>query len=143
MTDWLTHRASALSVSRNVAVALGLIELVLAGLASAWQVKLSVTVPFCWTCQNWRRVIRSHRFTAPLPVQLSAMIPEADRERVTSTTVEFSTCGCEARPSVFLGVETSDQTSNQQTDLGEEQFDLSEEQFRELKQLLDEAQGMK
>lgn len=137
--DWLTHRASALAADRNVAVLMGLTELILAGLAAAWLTRQAVRAPFCATCQNWRRAIRFQSFSAPLPESLRLMIPEPDRETVGLVSTELSACGCEARPIVNFDIETSDRKPGKQL----KTVDLSDEQFADLKRLMDEAQGMK
>jgi hypothetical protein len=137
--DWVAHRASALVNDRNVAVLIGMAELILAGIAAAWFSRQAVRAPFCPTCQNWRRAIRFQSFSAPLPESLRLMIPDSDREAAELITAELSSCGCEARPLLNLNCETS----GRRPDIQLKSVDLSNEQFAELKRLMDEAQGMK
>jgi hypothetical protein len=137
--DWLIHRASALVTDRNLAVLIGLAELLLAGISAAWFARQAVSTPFCLTCQNWRRTIRFQNFFSPLPESLRLMIPEPDRQTAGLVTAELSACGCEARPIVNLDIEMTDRQLGKRL----KTLALSDEQFAELKRLMDEAQGMK
>ena len=137
--DWLAHRASAVVDSRSGAALIGLVELLLAGLAAGCLASSAVAIPFCSTCQAWRRVIRSHTFHSPLPQPLKLLVSDSDEELIAAISAELSACGCNARPVVNLGVETSDGKSPRHLIAAE----LSDKQFANLKRLLDEAQGMK
>ena len=133
---WLVHRASLLKAGRTTAIALGLLELLLAGAASSLLARAAANSPFCSLCQNWRRVVRSQSFAAPLPASLRLAITDSELESVTGATVELSACDCKQRPLVILQL-TSRGDVRQLPDV-----DLPEQQFSELKRLLDEAQGM-
>ncbi len=135
-TAWLTHRASLLKAGPTTAIALGLLELLLAGAASSLLARAAANSPFCSQCQNWRRVVRSQSFAAPLPDSLRATVSDSELESVTGATVELSACGCKQRPQINLQLSSSNAV-RQLPDV-----DLSEQQFSELKRLLDEVQGM-
>lgn len=139
LDDWLAHRASAVSGSRVGATLIGLAELLLAGIAAGWVVQSAVAIPFCLTCQTWRRVIRSHVFTAPIPQPLKLMASNSAEELITAISAELSACDCDVRPIVNFEIEsTTGKTSRQVT-----AAPLRDEQFADLRRLLDEAQGMK
>ena len=133
---WLTHRASSLKTGSTAAIALGLLELLLAGAASSVLARASATSPFCSQCQSWRRVVRSQAFNAPLPESLTTAISASELESVTGATVELSACDCKQRPLVNLQL-LSRKAARHLPDV-----DLSESQFSELKRQLDEVQGM-
>lgn len=133
---WLAHRTSSLKTGPTAAVAIGLLEVLLAGAASSLIARAAANAPFCSKCQSWRHVIRSQAFAAPLPESLSAAVSQSEQESVAGATVELSACGCKRRPLVNLQV-SSQNAVRQLLDV-----DLSEQQFSELKRLLDEAQGM-
>jgi len=133
---WLAHRASSLKTGSTAAIALGLLELLLAGAASSVLARASATSPFCSQCQSWRRVVRSQAFNAPLPESLTTAISASELESVTGATVELSACDCKQRPLVNLQL-LSRKAARHLPDV-----DLSESQFSELKRQLDEVQGM-
>ncbi len=133
---WLAHRASLLKTGPTAAIAIGLLELLLAGAASSLIARAAASSPFCSKCQAWRHVVRSQAFAAPLPESLNEAVSQAELESVTAATVELSACECKQRPLVNLQV-SSQNAVRQLLDV-----DLSEQQFSELKRLLDEAQGM-
>jgi hypothetical protein len=133
---WLAHRASLLKTGPTTAIAIGLLELLLAGAASSLIARASASSPFCLKCQAWRHVVRSQAFAAPLPESLNEAVSQAKLESVTAATVELSACECKQRPLVNLQV-SSQNAVRQLLDV-----DLSEQQFSELKRQLDEAQGM-
>ncbi|NQV26927.1 MAG: hypothetical protein HQ518_21465 [Rhodopirellula sp.] len=135
--DWLAHRASAVVDYRAAATLIGLLELILAGVAAGLLARISVGAPFCSTCQTWRRVIRSHLFPAPVPEPLRQLLPDRAPESILSVAAEFSACGCDARPTINLSLETTDRKTQPIAVV------LNDEQFADLKRLLDEAQGMK
>ena len=137
--DWLAHRASAVVESRSGAALIGLVEILLAGLAAGLLARSAVGSPFCSTCQAWRRIIRSHIFPAPIPEPLKLMASSSAEKSIAAISAELSACGCDARPVVNLAVETSDGKSSRHLIPAK----LNDEQFAELKRLLDEAQGMK
>lgn len=137
LRTWLVHRASSLSVRADVAVSLVLIELILAGVACSLVAGKAAAQPFCMHCRNWRRVIRSHSFAAPLSESFrdvfgNDLLPN-DAELAT---VELSGCGCQQRPHIQLSVIDSQQN------LKADRVELSESGFQNLKRLLDEAQSM-
>jgi hypothetical protein len=136
--DWLIHRSSALAANRNVARLIGLAELMLAGIAAGFFARRGVSAPFCSACQNWRRIIRSQIFPAPVPETLRLMISGPDQASIVAIAAELSACGCDARPAVNLNLETIEQRSQKQWSSA----DLSDEQFADLRRLMDEAQGM-
>lgn len=133
---WLAHRASLLKTGPAAAIVIGLLELLLAGAASSFLARSAANAPFCSQCQNWRRVVRSQTFAAPLPESLTTAISSLELESVTGATVDLSSCDCKQRPHVNL------QLSSQKAGRQLSDADLSEQQFSELKRLLDEAQGM-
>lgn len=133
---WLVHRASLLKTGPAAATAIGLLELLLAGVASSVIVRATANSPFCAKCQSWRRVVRSQTFSAPLPESLALTVSDSETDSVTSATIELSACDCKQRPLVNL------QLSSQKSGRQLPDVDLSEQQFSELKRLLDEAQGM-
>jgi hypothetical protein len=133
---WLAHRASLLKTGPTAAIALGLLELLLAGAASSLFAKAAANSPFCSHCQNWRRIVRSQTFADPFPESLTVVVSRSELESVTAATVELSACECKQRPLVNL--QLSSRNAGQQLP----DVDLSEQQFSELKRLLDEAQGM-
>lgn len=135
-TAWLAHRASLLKTGPTAAVAIGLLELLLAGAASSFLARSAANSPFCSKCQNWRRVVRSQTFAAPLPESLTLTVSGSELESVTSATVDLSACDCKRRPLVNL------QLSSEKAARHLPNVDLSETQFSELKRQLDEAQGM-
>ncbi len=135
-TAWLAHRASSLKTGPTAAVAIGLLELLLAGAASSLFARSAANAPFCLQCQNWRRVVRSQTFAAPIPESLTTAISASELEAVTGATVELSACDCKQRPLVNL------QLSSRNAARHLPDVDLSELQFSELKRQLDEAQGM-
>lgn len=137
--DWLSHRASALKAGRNASILIGVVELILAGLASSLLTRSAITSPFCSACQDWRHIIRFQAFSAPLPEPLKQLIPELIRDSASSVIVELSACGCDGRPAVNLNVHTSDQQSDTQLIA----VTIADTAFADLKGLLDEAQGMK
>ncbi|MFT5327169.1 MAG: hypothetical protein ACI8P0_005058 [Planctomycetaceae bacterium] len=137
--DWLAHRASALIESRSSAALIGVIELLLAGIAAGLLARSAVGSPFCSTCQAWRRIIRSHIFPAPIPEPLKLMTASPAEESIAAVSAELSACGCDARPVVNLEIETTNGKSSRHLIPAK----LNDEQFAELKRLLDEAQGMK
>lgn len=137
--DWLAHRASTVVDSRSGAALIGLVELLLAGLAAGWLARSAVANPFCSACQTWRRVIRSHTFHSPTPQPLRLMVSDSAEESIAAISTELSACGCDARPVVNLAIETTTGKSPRHMIAAE----LSDEQFTDLKRLLDEAQGMK
>ena len=136
--DWLAHRASAVAGSRVGATLIGLAELLLAGIAAGWLVQSAVAIPFCSTCQTWRRVIRSHVFFSPVPQTLKLMASSSAEESITAISAELSACDCDARPIVNFEIETSTEKSSRHLTAAT----LSDKQFADLKLLLDEAQGM-
>ncbi|MGZ0171516.1 MAG: hypothetical protein ACKVHE_18370 [Planctomycetales bacterium] len=136
LAAWLAHRASLLKTGPTAAIAIGLLELLLAGAASSLLARAAAISPFCSQCQNWRRIVRSQAFAAPLPESLRAAVSNSELESVTAATVELSACECKQRPLVNL------QLSSRNAGRKLPDVDLSEQQFSELKQLLDEAQGM-
>ena len=133
---WLTHRASLLKTGPAAAIAIGLVELLLAGVAAALPARAAANSPFCSQCENWRRVVRSQTFAAPLPESLTTAVSGSELESVTGTTVGLSACNCKQRPRVNLQV-LSRNSIRQFNDV-----DLSDHEFSELKRQLDEAQGM-
>tara|TARA_R110002072_G_scaffold302603_1_gene486598 strand:+ start:40366 stop:41325 length:960 start_codon:yes stop_codon:yes gene_type:complete len=138
LSDWLAHRVSVVSESRVVATLTGLAELLLAGIAAGWLARSAGANPFCSTCQTWRRVIRSHLFSAPVPESLKQMASDSAEASIAAISVELSACDCDVRPVVNFEIETSEKLSRHLT-----RVRLSDEQFADLKRLLDEAQGMK
>lgn len=133
---WLTHRTSILKIGSNKAAAVGLLEFLLACGASALIARGMARSPFCLQCQNWRSIVRSHSFSAPLPEPLKITVKDGELNSITSATVELSTCGCEQRP--LVNIQWSSRNSVRQI----ADIDLSDQQFLDLKRLLDEAQGM-
>ena len=133
---WLAHRASLLNTGPTAAIALGLLELLLAGAASSLLACRVAKSPFCAKCQTWRRVVRTHAFAAPLPEPLKAAVSRTELETVTEATIELSACDCKQHPLVNLQL-LSRNAVRRLPDI-----DVSKQQFSELKRLLDEAQGM-
>lgn len=133
---WLAHRASSLTTKPTAAIAIGLLELLLAGVAAALLARAAANSPFCSQCQNWRSVVRSQTFVAPLPESLTTAVSCSELESVTGATVGLSACNCKQRPRVNLQV-LSRNSIRQFNDV-----DLSYHEFSELKRQLDEAQGM-
>lgn len=133
---WLAHRASSLTMEPTAAIGIGLLELLLAGVASSLIARSTADAPFCSKCQNWRRVVRSQAFAGPLPDSLTTAVSGSELESVTGATVDLSACNCKQRPRVNLQV-LSRNSVRQFNDV-----DLSDHEFSELKRQLDEAQGM-
>lgn len=133
---WLTHRASLLETGPTAAIALGLLELLLASAASSLLACRAANSPFCAKCQTWRRAVRTHAFAAPLPEPLKAAVSRSELEAVTVATIELSACDCQQHPLVNLQL-LSRNAVRRLPDI-----EVSEQQFSELKRLLDEAQGM-
>lgn len=136
-TNWLVHRVSSLNVGRTAAVSLALLELLAGSIAAALLTGRSAAAPFCPRCQIWRRLVRSQTFSAPLPSAIGNVFGEDSLpENADLATVQLSACNCKQRPLVNLDVGAGSQSQKKRS------LELSEKQFRELKQLLDEAQGM-
>lgn len=137
-TDWLTHRSSAVTDDRAFASVIGLIEVLLAGVAAGWLTRSAVKAPFCQSCQAWKRVVRSHHFAMPLPEELALLISDVAEHPAATVSVNLSSCDCVTRPVVDLQIEPSG-GSPQRELLA---VSLGDEQFSTLKRLLDEGQGM-
>ena len=133
---WLVHRASLLITGPTAAVAIGLLELLLAGAASSLLARSSAISPFCSKCQNWRRVVRSQSFSAPLPADLNSIVPDLPPSSQTTIAIHLAGCECQCRPAVNVDIAVG--TARQKlTDVS-----LTEDQFLDVIQLLDEAQGI-
>lgn len=138
-TAWLAHRASLLKTGPTEAIAIGLLELLLAGAASSFIARAGANSPFCLECQSWRHVVRSHSFPAPISGPLADLLlelAEVTCEHADVVTAQLTACECEARPIIDIQIARQDQLHKLSN------IDLSEQQFSHLKRLLDEAQGM-
>ena len=138
-TAWLAHRASLLKTGPTEAIAIGLLELLMAGAASSFIARAGANAPFCLECQSWRHVVRSHSFPAPISGPFADVVlelAEVTCEHADVVTAQFTACQCEGRPVIDIQIARRDQLHKLSN------IDLSEQQFSHLKRLLDEAQGM-
>lgn len=133
---WLAHRASSLTMEPTAAIGIGLLELLLAGVASSLIARSTADAPFCSKCQNWRRVVRSQNFTAPLPSELSALLTDFLQDSETSASIQLLGCECQCRPVVNVDC-VGGGAGQKLADIG-----MTEDQFLSLSQLIDEAQGI-
>lgn len=133
---WLAHRASSLTTEPTAAIGIGLLELLLAGGASSLLVRGAANSPFCSQCQNWRRVVRSQTFVAPLPAELSALLADFSQDSETSASIQLLGCECQCRP--VVNVDCVGGCAGQKL----ADIRMTEDQFLNLSQLIDEAQGI-